>query len=59
MTTRNEKRLIVLSNQRKRIADRIIKSAREHKSTKDLQARLIDATTEQLKLERRLERKRA
>jgi len=57
--TRTEKRLIVLSNKRKRIADRIFKNAREHKSTKDLQARLIDATVEQLKVERRLERKRA
>lgn len=59
MTTRNEKRLIVLSNQRKRMAERIIRNTREHKSTKDLQAKLIDATVEQLKIERRLERKRA
>lgn len=59
MSTRTEKRLLALAYKRDRLAGRIIKRAREHRSSKDLQAKLIDATTEQLKIEHRLERRRA
>jgi hypothetical protein len=55
--TRTEKRLLLKANERARLMERIKKNEREHKSTKDLQARLVDATRQQIKAELSLERK--
>lgn len=57
MTTRTEKRLLVLSNKRKRLMDRLVKAAEDHKPTRDLQARLVDATRLQIRAELAIERK--
>lgn len=57
MSTRTEKRLMKLSNDRAKLIDRIKKNEREHKSTKDLQARLVDATRRQIKAELAIERR--
>ena len=57
--TRNERKLIATAAKRKRLIERIAKAGNDHKATRALQGRLIDATVEQLKVERRLERKRA
>lgn len=57
MSTRTEKRLMKLSNDRARLVGRIKKGEREHKSTKDLQARLVDATRRQIAAELRAEKR--
>ena len=57
MTTRTEKRLLVLCSQRARLIQRIAKAGSSHKATRALQAKLIDTTAEQIKTEIRLERK--
>lgn len=57
--TRTERRLITLSNQRARLMARIAKAGESHKATRELQARLVDATAKQIRAEIRLERQRA
>ena len=57
--TRNERKLIATAAKRKRLIERIAKAGNAHKATRALQGRLIDATAEQLRVENRLERKRA
>lgn len=59
MTTRTEKRLLVISNKRQRLMQRIARAGSAHKATRALEAKLVDATAEQLRAEVRLERKRA
>ena len=59
MTTRNEKRLLVLSNKRKRLIERIAKESDSHRSRQALRGKLVDVTTEQIQTELRLERRRA
>lgn len=59
MTTRLEKQLIVKSNERERMLRRVQNATRQHKTRKDLQARAIDLTTQQLQVENRLDRRRA
>lgn len=56
--TRTQKKLISIATKRARFIQRIAKAEQQHKSVKELQGRLVDATTQQIRAEVRLERKR-
>lgn len=58
MSTKNEKRLIVLSNKRDRIMKRKAQAAREHKSTGALHAEHVDVTCKLLRAEHRANKQR-
>lgn len=55
--TRTEKRLLNLSNKRKRLMQRIVKASTEHKARQELYGRLVEATAAQIRTELALERK--
>ena len=57
MSTRTETRLSNLMNKRSRLIHRLAKAEREHKATRGIQAKLVDVTVQQLKTERRIERR--
>ena len=56
--TRTERRLIALVQERDRLRNRIAKAHNYRQSTKDLQARLVDATARQIRAEIAIERRR-
>jgi hypothetical protein len=54
---RTERKLITLAQKRARLMQRIAKAGEGHKATRDLQARLVDATAQQIRAEIAIERK--
>lgn len=56
--TRNEKKLLVLHDRNRRMAERIKKASAGHKGTRDLHARHVVDVVAEIKTQLRIEKKR-